>query len=74
MPAPIMNRNTAAVIPTVGAITAHDTRRSSSGASNSMIEPSASATTPPVARMPWLTTLISAISSTTPKRISSRPA
>ena len=45
-----------------------------SGASKSMSEPSSMATTPPTASTPWLTTLISAISSTTPNRSRSRPA
>ena len=63
-----------AVSATVGAITQPETRKSSSGASNSMIEPRAMATMPPTASTPWLTTLISATSSTMPNRISSRPA
>jgi len=39
-----------------------------------MIDPSSMATTPPIVRIPWLTTLISTSSSPTPKMISSSPA
>ena len=68
------NRKSSAVAPTIGMIADHATRRSISGASNSIIEPSAMAMMPPMASTPWLTILISAISSTMPKAISSRPA
>src|SRR6266545_1383144 len=73
-PAAMATRNMPAVAPTVGRITHHDTRKPISGASNNISEPSASATMPPIASTPWLTTLISAIISTIPNRISSSPA
>jgi hypothetical protein len=64
------------VLPTAGTITHQDNRSApaASGASKSIIEPSSIETTPPTVRIPWLTTLISAISKTTPKRIRSNPA
>jgi len=55
-------------------MTHHDTRSSAVGVSKSMSEPNSIATTPPTASTPWLVTFTSAISSTTPKRISSSPA
>src|SRR5580765_3356201 len=73
-PAATTNRKSPAVAATVGPMTHQDTRKPTSGASNSISEPSAIETMPPIARTPWLTILISAISSTMPNRIRSRPA
>src|SRR5256886_7421044 len=73
-PAVITKRKSPAVAPTVGTIAHHDTRNPISGASNSISEPSAIETMPPIASTPWLTILISATSRTIPNRIRSRPA
>src|SRR5216117_3591533 len=73
-PAAMTKRNSPAVAPTMGTIAHHDTRSPISGASNSISEPSAMETMPPIARIPWLTILISATSSTIPNRIRRSPA
>src|SRR5262245_28205209 len=73
-PAATTNRKSPAVPSTIEPMIHQETRKPTSGASKSISEPSAIETMPPIARTPWLTILISAIRSTMPNRIRSRPA